>query len=104
MHEPLHESLDPCCNIQLQASFFKTKDSFMYPILDFAPQQVNVRLEPHSCFEKRGCQMQILSHLYSWKTKNIMLLKYILMMSSIRNPFAYELQLFGGFQDFVHPR
>ncbi len=30
----LHEPRDPRCNTQLQSSFFKPKDSFMYPILD----------------------------------------------------------------------
>ncbi len=30
----MHKPRDPRCNIQLQTSFFKPKDSFMYPILD----------------------------------------------------------------------
>ncbi len=29
----LHEPRDPPCNIQLQTSFFKPKDSFTYPVL-----------------------------------------------------------------------
>ncbi len=54
----LHGPRDPRCNVKLQTSFFKPKDSFMYLILE--------------------------SSLNIW-------------MSFIGNPFAYELQLFGGF-------
>ncbi len=36
----LREPRDPRCNIQLQTSFFKSKDSFTYPVLDCVPYLV----------------------------------------------------------------
>ncbi len=61
----LHEPLDPHCNIQLQTSFFKPKDSFKYQVVNCVPHT-----EPlsylHIWMTSIGNPYAYVLHLFHW--------------------------------------